>query len=118
MGVHMYTKTHSRTRPHTHTHTHTLLSAIPTQLHHHILTFHLLSHLLLETYLSSTSLLPFSYLQHPLLTHYLHHHSFSFLSLQTFVVSFHHPHSTSSQNTHATSVVLLLLLSTYSLHYP
>merc|ERR1712002_923009 len=94
------------------THTlYTLLSAIPTQLHHHILTFHLLSHLILETYLSSTSLPPFSYLQHPLLTHHLHHHSFSLLSLQIFVLSFHHPYSTSSQNTRAISVVLLLLLS-------
>merc|ERR1712002_166254 len=74
------------------THTsYTLLSAIPTQLHRHILTFHLLSHLLLETYLSSTSLLPFSHLQHPLLTHHLLHHSFSLLSLQTIVLSFHHP---------------------------
>merc|ERR1712002_1378871 len=82
----------------------TLLSVILTQLHYHILSFHFLSHLLLETYLSSTSLLPFSHLQHPLLTHHLLHHSFSLLSLQTSVLSFHHPHSASSQNTPATSV--------------
>merc|ERR1712002_930005 len=34
----------------------------------------------------------------------------SLLSLQTFVLSFHHPHSASSQNTHATSLSLTFMV--------